>query len=79
VFGTLVVPLPPPWGLARAPLLLLLLLRCDHVQVLLDLKEECGKHGQVYEVKVPRPANPKAARHLFGTGNYGKVGCVRLF
>jgi hypothetical protein len=46
--------------------------------VLLDLKEECGKHGEVYEVKVPRPANPKAARHLFGTGNYGKVRACRL-
>lgn len=42
-------------------------------QVLLDLKEECGRHGAVYEVKVPRPANPQAARHLFGTGNYGKA------
>jgi hypothetical protein len=51
-----------------AALALLLLL-----QVLLDLQEECGKHGAVYEVKVPRPANPKAARALFGTGNYGKV------
>jgi hypothetical protein len=47
--------------------------------VLLDLKEECGKHGEVYEVKVPRPANPKAARHLFGTGNYGKVRACRMW
>ncbi|KAF6258610.1 hypothetical protein COO60DRAFT_1102223 [Scenedesmus sp. NREL 46B-D3] len=45
----------------------------EYEEVLLDLQEECGKHGAVYEVKVPRPANPKAARHLFGTGNYGKA------
>uniref|UniRef100_A0A383WCK0 RRM domain-containing protein n=1 Tax=Tetradesmus obliquus TaxID=3088 RepID=A0A383WCK0_TETOB len=45
----------------------------EYEEVLLDLKEECGRHGAVYEVKVPRPANPQAARHLFGTGNYGKA------
>jgi len=41
--------------------------------VLLDLKEECEKYGEVREVVVPRPAEPKMAEQLMGTGNFGKV------
>lgn len=41
--------------------------------MILDLQEECSKHGQVYEVKVPRPRDPKTAQQVFGTKNYGKA------
>lgn len=42
-------------------------------QVIEDLKDECSKHGEVYEVKVPRPKDPRSAHQTFGTANYGKV------
>ena len=40
------------------------------------MKEECEKYGVVRDLVVPRPADPKAARQLIGTGNYGKVSHV---
>jgi hypothetical protein len=43
-------------------------------QVLLDLREECEKYGSVMDVVVPRPADPKRSKELWGTDNYGKVG-----
>lgn len=47
--------------------------------MLLDLKEECEKYGEVREVVVPRPADPKMSEQLMGTGNFGKVcGMVSL-
>ena len=43
-------------------------------QVIQDLHEECGKHGTITKVHVPRPPNPRVlAASVFGTGNYGKV------
>jgi hypothetical protein len=42
--------------------------------VLLDLREECEKYGSVMDVVVPRPADPKRSKELWGTDNYGKVG-----
>ena len=43
-------------------------------QVIQDLHEECGKHGAITRVFVPRPPNPSfLAASVFGTGNYGKV------
>jgi hypothetical protein len=43
------------------------------MQVLLDLQEECEKHGKVYEVKIPRPADPATSQQVFGSNNYGKA------
>lgn len=43
------------------------------MQVVLDLQEECSKHGEVYEVKVPRPKDPSTVRQVFGTNNFGKA------
>ena len=43
-------------------------------QVIQDLHEECGKHGAITRVFVPRPPNPSfLAASVFGTSNYGKV------
>ena len=43
-------------------------------QVIEDLKEECGKHGTVTQVFIPRPVEPAASATLINTANYGKVG-----
>lgn len=42
----------------------------EYVEVMQDLQEECGKVGNVVDLKVPKPSDPSMA----GQGNYGKVG-----
>ena len=48
------------------------------LQIIEDLKEECGKHGTVVKVVVPRPSPPSIAPQVFGTKGYGKVNCCPL-
>ncbi len=44
------------------------------LQVVADLQDECGRHGTVIQVKVPRPPGaPASVDQVFGTGVYGKV------
>lgn len=43
------------------------------MQVLEDVRDECGRHGAVVAVKVPRPPQPELSAQMFNTGNYGKV------
>lgn len=50
---------------------------CDAAQVIEDLNEECGKHGAIMRVHVPRPPNPEQSASLMGVNNYGKV-CSKL-
>lgn len=52
--------------------------RCPGSQVISDLKDECGKHGEVVTVIVPRPADPSQVASLFGNYNYGKVRLTLL-
>jgi hypothetical protein len=58
--------------LSRASWLLL-----NVAQVMEDLREECGKYGQVLAVVVPRPTNPATAAASYGANNYGKVWSFR--
>lgn len=46
---------------------------CASGQAIKHLKDECVKYGQVVQLKIPRPADPKMAQVLYGTGFYGKV------
>eukprot|EP00884_Botryococcus_braunii_P018779 jgi/Botrbrau1/5585/Bobra.97_2s0015.1 len=45
----------------------------EYKEVIEDLKEECGKHGEVVNVVVPRPEDPAARAALFGQYNFGKA------
>ncbi|GAX80268.1 hypothetical protein CEUSTIGMA_g7706.t1 [Chlamydomonas eustigma] len=45
----------------------------EYKEIIEDLKEECGRHGAVVQVKVPRPSPPHLADSMFGTGDYGKA------
>ncbi|KAK9785344.1 hypothetical protein WJX73_004716 [Symbiochloris irregularis] len=45
----------------------------EYNEVIEDLKEECGKHGPITSVVVPRPPNPAASAAVFGQQNYGKA------
>jgi len=44
----------------------------EYSEVIEDLRDECGKYGQIVAVTVPRPANPAESASLFGTRNFGK-------
>lgn len=45
----------------------------EYKDIIEDLKEECGKHGTVVKVVVPRPSPPSIAPQVFGTKGYGKA------
>ena len=46
---------------------------CWAVQVIDDVREECGKCGVVVDVKVPRPKVPSNAAAEIGKNNFGLV------
>lgn len=45
----------------------------EYKDVIEDLREECGKYGQVIEVKVPRPPVPQLSAQYMGSQHYGQA------
>ena len=51
---------------------------CPRVQVLEDVREECGRCGVVVDVKIPKPSDPAQTQALMGKNDYGMVSPLLL-